>query len=85
MTTDNLTDALFNAIEAAEFEGNPYRDIGNATVAVLAWSISEMPVNEREAVLADIEHDLRRAVRLFEPSGSRTPYPKAVNGSGHAH
>jgi hypothetical protein len=66
------------------FDDGDETGFADGSFALLAAALAKLPEAARERYLADIEHDLRRAVRLFEPCGPSTPYPKA-NGNSHAH
>jgi len=54
-------------------------DIASAAQTMLAFGISKLPPDEREARLVDIEAWLRHAARRFELCQS-SPFPRVTNG-----
>ena len=54
-------------------------DVASAALAMLAFGISKLPPDEREARLVDIEQRVRQAARRFELS-RLSPYPRVSNG-----
>jgi hypothetical protein len=63
--TAGLMDRLLDVVEAADFEA-PDEEFVSVGLAMLSLAISKLAPAEREALLADIEDDLRKAVKQFE-------------------
>jgi hypothetical protein len=66
--SDILMDRLLDVVEATDFETPAARDeeFVNVGLGMLSLAISRLAPAEREALLADIEDDLRKAVKQFE-------------------
>ena len=54
-------------------------DVASAALTMLAFGISKVPPDEREARLTDIEQTVRKAAKGFELR-QQSPYPRVTNG-----
>jgi hypothetical protein len=72
-----FSDRMIDLVGDMPIDDGEEKEFADGSFALLAAALSKLPEEAREMRLVDIEHSLRRAVRLFEPRGLSTPYPKA--------
>jgi hypothetical protein len=59
-------DRMIKTVGDMSFADGDEKDFARGSFALLAAALAKLPEATREARLADIEHELRKAVRKFE-------------------